>query len=252
MISIYWNSGPSAGFTDRLPSWWFVADGEQSSLDHDVQGPGRRRPVAKCSIRVEGAVAELNYGGQHAGHNEPNFPIGVMRLIFNDSSRTSLKKVQWRFDNSHTFENVDVEVTDVEIACKTLTTFDPVDIEDGRKKIKKMVALRQGQPAFRAALMDAYESRCAITGCTIKDVLEAAHISPYLGDHTNHVTNGLLLRADIHTLFDRGLIKVDVDYRITAPEHIGRTYDLPETIRLPANSAYHPNRVALDMKWRGD
>jgi len=96
--------------------------------------------------------------------------------------------------------------------------------------------------------MNAYERRCAITGCTIDHVLEAAHISPYLGEHTNHVTNGLLLRADIHTLFDRGLIKVDSDYQITAPDHIRDAYDLPESITLPLNPDLHPNREALDLK----
>ena len=50
---------------------------------------------------------------------------------------------------------------------------------------------------------------CAVTGCTVTRVLEAAHLRPYRGKHTNHVTNGLLLRADIHTL---------LDYELLAPE----------------------------------
>ncbi len=47
----------------------------------------------------------------------------------------------------------------------------------------------------------------------VLDVLEAAHITPYLGPETNYVTNGLLLRADLHTLFDTGLLAVDPDTR---------------------------------------
>ncbi len=50
--------------------------------------------------------------------------------------------------------------------------------------------------------MDAYGGRCAVTNCDIEDVLEAAHISPYNGPSTDQVYNGLLLRTDIHTLFD--------------------------------------------------
>src|SRR5205823_2979542 len=81
--------------------------------------------------------------------------------------------------------------------------FDPISIEDGRRRIQ---ASRQGQFAFRAALIEAYGGRCAMTGCDILEVLEAAHIVPYRGPSTNAVSNGLLLRADIHTLFDLGLI----------------------------------------------
>ena len=114
-----------------------------------------------------------------------------------------------------------------------------------------MVTLRQCQPAFRNALMDAYERRCAITGCTIDAVLEAAHISPYRGIKTNHVTNGLLLRADIHTMFDCGLIKVHGDYRITADDHIREVYDLPEKITLPKSRACRPNSEALEQKANG-
>src|SRR5262245_9271658 len=53
------------------------------------------------------------------------------------------------------------------------------------------------------------ERCCAITGCSVRDVLEAAHIHPYRGRERNKVANGLLLRADLHTLFDCGLIAID-------------------------------------------
>ena len=56
-----------------------------------------------------------------------------------------------------------------------------------------------------------YGRRCAISGCPVLDVLEAAHIHPYRGKETNHVANGLLLRADFHTLLDCGLLAVDPD-----------------------------------------
>lgn len=116
---------------------------------------------------------------------------------------------------------------------------------------ERLVAIRQGQPMFRMKLMDAYERRCAITGCEIEDTLQAAHISPYRGDHTNHVTNGLLLRADIHTLFDRGHIRVDRNFRIVLSDAIRAAYPgLPETIRLPAVKTCWPNREALQQKFR--
>lgn len=59
--------------------------------------------------------------------------------------------------------------------------FDPANREDGRKRIIAAVVRRQGQKAFRAALMDCYAGKCAITGCADTWVLQAAHISPFSG-----------------------------------------------------------------------
>lgn len=89
------------------------------------------------------------------------------------------------------------------------TAFEPEGIVDARARVLRDVVRRQGQPKFRKELVAAYQGRCAITGCPLKDALEAAHITPYLGPATNHVSNGLLLRADMHTLWDLGLIAVD-------------------------------------------
>jgi len=92
---------------------------------------------------------------------------------------------------------------------ETLSTFDPKNIADGRKKTLAEVVRRQGQSSFRKKLLAAYEGRCAISGSPIEVVLEAAHITPYRGPETNHPSNGILLRADLHTLFDLGLITID-------------------------------------------
>jgi hypothetical protein len=77
----------------------------------------------------------------------------------------------------------------------------------------RAVAQRQGQPEFRSGLLVAYGHRCAITGCEATEVLEAAHIVPHRGQHTMRIDNGLLLRADIHTLFDLGRIWIDPESR---------------------------------------
>lgn len=87
--------------------------------------------------------------------------------------------------------------------------FDPDSVTDERERAIRAIRVRRGQAEFRAALMVAYGRRCAITGCAVADVLEAAHIFPYLGKVTNRVSNGLLLRADIHTLFDCWLLTIE-------------------------------------------
>ncbi len=83
---------------------------------------------------------------------------------------------------------------------------------DNRNWTLRLIADRRGQTAFRDALFDRFDKKCAITGCDLADVLEAAHIKPYAGEPGDqHVDNGFLLRADIHTLFDLHLLGVNPD-----------------------------------------
>ncbi|WP_121120056.1 HNH endonuclease [Croceibacterium ferulae] len=88
---------------------------------------------------------------------------------------------------------------------------EPIDTTDARRRINIAIVARQGTGAFRKAALQAFQGRCVITGYDVPEVLEAAHIVPYLGVATNVLTNTLLLRADIHTLFDRGLLSVCAD-----------------------------------------
>lgn len=83
---------------------------------------------------------------------------------------------------------------------------------------------RPGQAGFRAGLTLAYEGRCAITGENIAPVLQAAHIKPVSQHGTNEITNGLLLRSDMHTLYDDGLIGVTPDYQIVISDQIKDLY----------------------------
>ena len=129
--------------------------------------------------------------------------------------------------------------------------FDPSNIKDARKRNSKMIAQRRGQPAFRNALLDAYDRKCAITGCEVVEVLEAAHIYPYQGPDTSKVVNGLLLRADVHTLFDSGLIAIDAMNMtvLVHPSLQGSEYWTlhRKKLRLPPNTERRPNCEALKM-----
>ncbi|WP_220472178.1 HNH endonuclease [Tomitella gaofuii] len=120
--------------------------------------------------------------------------------------------------------------------------------EDSREFEGRVIATRRGQPQFRKALLDAYVGRCAVTGCSAVSALEAAHILPYRGEQTNDVRNGLLLRADIHTLFDLFLITVAEDLTIRfAPQLAGRGYDEYDgrALRLPVEGNHRPSADAL-------
>lgn len=135
----------------------------------------------------------------------------------------------------------------------TLDVFDPSSIEDGRKTVLAYVARRQGQEQFRNSLIKSYGGRCAVTGCDTSDVLQAAHIMPYLGPSTNHPTNGILLRGDIHTLFDLNLIRIDpLNYKIIlSPALRYSSYSDLEGrfLSLPATLTMRPSRNALQSRW---
>lgn len=125
----------------------------------------------------------------------------------------------------------------------------PLDSEhDARVWTLTAVAQRQGQGAFRAKLLEAYNERCAITGCNAVAVLEAAHILPYRGEHTHRVDNGLLLRSDLHTLFDLGLVWINDKNEVAIADTLrGSDYEVlaGQALRLPVQPEHRPNPAHL-------
>ena len=118
---------------------------------------------------------------------------------------------------------------------------------------------RLGQGAFRTLVTDAYGRRCALTGESTLPVLEAAHIQSFsdLGPH--HVSNGLLMRADFHKLFDLGLVTVLPDFTIRISQRIrdnwynGKAYyrlDGQRLAQLPPDEKDRPN--ASYLRWHNE
>jgi hypothetical protein len=127
--------------------------------------------------------------------------------------------------------------------------FNIENLEDARRRTTVSIVQRQGQPEFRHKLLKAYNSRCPITGCDAEPAIEAAHIIPYQGAETNHLTNGLPLRADVHTLFDLNLLSVQpATYEIVvAPELSETCYQelAGRKLTLPEHEVAAPNQDAL-------
>lgn len=158
------------------------------------------------------------------------------------------------------------DAIDLEEARAHLTTPDEfISDEDARRWIMAAIVRREGQPQFRENMLGAYADTCAISGCAVKPLLEAAHIRPYLGAHSNHVTNGLLLRADLHKLFDLHMFRIDPE---TLTVHVcdelketeyGR-FDKqklrlpasPEQAPSPASLRHHHDRCAWTLKEAGE
>ncbi|MCJ8154840.1 HNH endonuclease [Chryseobacterium sp. SSA4.19] len=106
----------------------------------------------------------------------------------------------------------DLFTSDVEVQVSKQTES---ELEYTYQRIKK----RLRQSKFRKELLEAYDYTCAVTGSKVIELLEAAHIQPYNGVDTSVVSNGILLRSDIHDLFDletngKRLISISADYVI--------------------------------------
>lgn len=131
----------------------------------------------------------------------------------------------------------------------------PLSNEDARRRVMRAIVARRGQARFRQALLAAYDRRCAISDCDVEAVLEAAHIVPYLGDHTDVLTNGLLLRADLHTLFDLGRLRIKPETRSVVLEdallHSEYREFHKKQLREPRELAERPSTEALMQAWRG-
>jgi predicted restriction endonuclease len=146
---------------------------------------------------------------------------------------------------------IETTLNEIEDELEYSGEFNPSDINDARKRTMASIVRRRGQPAFRKALINAYEGKCSITGCDASDTLEAAHITPYMGDHTNTVQNGLLLRADIHTLFDIGKITISQsDFRVILHHDLREGYYKllhGKLISMPKDKSAWPSKAALEM-----
>jgi putative restriction endonuclease len=116
-----------------------------------------------------------------------------------------------------------------------------------------LVRPRLGQRSFRIAVLDSYARRCAVTSERTLPVLEAAHIREFADVQTHSIPNGLLLRSDLHKLFDKGYVTVTPDYHFLASRKIkeefenGRDYYAlsGSKIRLPENTEHRPLPDAL-------
>jgi putative restriction endonuclease len=117
---------------------------------------------------------------------------------------------------------------------------------------------RLGQGGFRILVTDTYQRQCAITSEHTLPVLEAAHIKPVTQGGEHLVSNGLLLRSDIHTLFDRGYVTVTPDYKFRVSKRLnddwrnGKIYysQNDQRINLPSDPASRPDRQLLE--WHAD
>jgi putative restriction endonuclease len=123
---------------------------------------------------------------------------------------------------------------------------------------ERPVRQRLGQGAFRVLVTDVYQRRCAVTAEKALPVLQAAHIRPVAREGPHRVDNGLLLRSDIHALFDQGYVTVTPDLRFLVGRRLKQDFDNGEpyyalsgrAIRVPDGEEDRPGRDFLE--WHAD
>ena len=131
----------------------------------------------------------------------------------------------------------------------------PIPVQFNRYGNPQLLAPRLGQGGFRVVVMEGYQRRCAVTGEKTLPVLEAAHIRPYSDDGPHSISNGIFLRSDLHTLFDRGYITITNDYHVAVSRRIrdefsnGREYYAFDGKALqitPQSAADRPSKEFLE------
>lgn len=120
------------------------------------------------------------------------------------------------------------------------------DIE--RKRVLASRIDRKGQRKFRSNILKAFNNKCLLTGVSIPEVLEAAHIKPVQYKGNDETENGLCLRLDIHQLFDTGHLRISESGNIILSQRVCSEYGtiIKNSIDIPdfINKQY--------IKWRWD
>lgn len=121
-----------------------------------------------------------------------------------------------------------------------------------------LIPPRLGQGAFRVAITELYGRQCALTDGKVLPALDAAHIRPYADGGTHSKSNGILLRKDIHSVFDAGYATIDDAYKFIVSEKVKEVFNNGNEyrrlhgvkMRLPSNPRDRPDLDAL--RWHND
>ena len=120
-----------------------------------------------------------------------------------------------------------------------------------RERVTAVIAKRAGQGAFREQLLSAYNNSCAVTSYDVPAGLEAAHVWRHFGIASQSASHGILLRADIHRLYDAQLCSIEPDtHRFMLAHSIRdsryRRYD-GQIVRLPKDDSLWPSKHELEV-----
>ena len=215
----------------------------------------------------------LTYKKSHGGVYDPDPDIGCSVLtqpfFFEQESWIPIPEdwksniVRGKTYNNQTaigkklWEDVQARLNERNIILNTSNadSLPPNNESNKRYGSSYLTRTRIGQGAFQTLVINAYQRRCAMTGEKTLPALEAAHIRAYSEDGPHSTSNGLLLRADIHKLFDKNYITITTDLKIEVSKRIhekfenGRDYYKlhgKDLAVLPINSNDLPSKQYID------
>lgn len=150
--------------------------------------------------------------------------------------------------------DIELEMLEEEVSVIINTVLSGPEAPDDKERKAAIIykRSRNGQNRLKKKQLDVYDGQCCITGCGVMQVLKACHIEPHYLRGNNHSSNGLLMRADVHDLFDAGLIAIAPD---TLEVHIsdqliGSEYEaLDGVVVRTRNDGQRPDREALNERW---
>lgn len=125
---------------------------------------------------------------------------------------------------------------------------DELVVSEDRFRRLREEAVRLGQSTFRRRLLEVHGNQCCISGADAVQALEAAHIIPFSRRGSDSPNNGLLLRSDLHRLFDAGALAVDDQYCVVLADHLKPTSYREfegKRLRLPRQRSERPSVEAL-------
>lgn len=255
VMSIRWNDRGIPGYVDQFHGDEFLHERKSVVSSHLVLTPrGRVHGTAHFRMTVKGTKAILDYAAFREKNTAESMQIGEFHLFFSDTDRTKLVSAEWKADRQNRLS--DVAVFQVKYEPPNLKPYAFKRGSTAQRSLRP-VKERPGQREFRQQLRKAYGDRCCLTGCSIGLALDGAHIDPFHGRSSDSPQNGILLRKDLHCLFDAGLIAIDPESKRAwfAPEalvdHEYKRMHKRSRLRSPLRGfeAYAPDERALTRRF---
>lgn len=256
IIEILWCDGESQGTTELIPLGWVANAPSNRPLAYAIRLADGSQCRAMCQLERGDRYVDLDYLPYATFNTKWGILLGVMRLLFEDPGMTALREVQWKGIDDPSFAPANVTLSVSPLPDYLLTPYRKVSSK-GKLKTVRPVTERPGQVRFRKVLLDdAYAGSCCISACTVPEVLEAAHIDPFDGPAYDDPRNGLLLRRDLHALFDANLLgiepkthRVHFHSTVTGWQEYRRWHKRVRLIPPVFGPIYAPSEDALVRRW---
>lgn len=239
----------------RVKLAWHQWSAKHKSLDAKLVFLGLEEALANCGYEVRRCCRA---GAD--GDRRPGRPLAMMVKFANTPVQP-----EWTWDNGvATPVSIPSHVTAVHAADagdymsmladdeadEADSDYEPDDV-DRRPLVNRQIRERRGQRKFRNALRKRYGDVCLVTGCRVIALLEAAHISPFRGMNDHHTSNGLLLRSDIHTMFDLDLLGIDPDeLRVKLHPCVAKEYRDLVGSKLKCTAECRPSTEGLRTRYK--